>query len=260
MLPGLTTAQMIEMDRIMVEEFKIPIELMMENAGLHFARSMVQNAKDAEKFLIVAGGGNNGGGGITAARRLKAWGKDVILWVASRKIREIPQRQLERFVGMNGNVQRKVEEVRKKLRTWEEKGVPYLVGDAYIGYGFTGSPSAHALEVFELIGQTERIISLDAPSGLNTTTGEMHNEFLPDLTLTIAFMKKGLVENPKQVGNVEVVDIGVPKQIFEQRMEINWEQFSIDELNVLYQNFLNKGKSMTSIYSSKGWKPNSDIS
>ena len=36
-LPGITKEQMAEVDRIMVEDFKIPVELMMELAGLNLA-------------------------------------------------------------------------------------------------------------------------------------------------------------------------------------------------------------------------------
>ena len=36
-LPGITKEQMAEVDRVMVEDFKIPVELMMELASLNLA-------------------------------------------------------------------------------------------------------------------------------------------------------------------------------------------------------------------------------
>jgi NAD(P)H-hydrate repair Nnr-like enzyme with NAD(P)H-hydrate epimerase domain len=42
-----------QLDYEAIKKYNIPVELMMENAGLH-----------------LAGKGNNGGGGLTAARRL----------------------------------------------------------------------------------------------------------------------------------------------------------------------------------------------
>ena len=40
-LPGITGAQMIEVDRIIVNELEVPIELMMEHPGLSLARLLV---------------------------------------------------------------------------------------------------------------------------------------------------------------------------------------------------------------------------
>ncbi|MHA1526114.1 MAG: NAD(P)H-hydrate epimerase, partial [Promethearchaeota archaeon] len=63
-LPGITREQMKEVDRIMVEEYHIPVELMMEHAGLNLARLAVKYSKESgNKYIVVAGSGNNGGGG-----------------------------------------------------------------------------------------------------------------------------------------------------------------------------------------------------
>ena len=81
-LPGLTKKQMIEVDRIMMEDYNIPVELMMENAGLALARIAAKYLDSAEKSIgIVVGSGNNGGGGLVAARRLHSWGFDVLVIV-----------------------------------------------------------------------------------------------------------------------------------------------------------------------------------
>ena len=96
-LPGLTKEQMVEVDRIMVEQLHIPIELMMENAGLNLARLAIRmNTQGNRKFKVVAGSGNNGGGGIVAARRLNNWGYDVEIYVPKgiNSMRELPRIQL----------------------------------------------------------------------------------------------------------------------------------------------------------------------
>ena len=41
-LPGITKDQMQEVDRLMIEEYQVPIELMMEHAGLNLARLAVK--------------------------------------------------------------------------------------------------------------------------------------------------------------------------------------------------------------------------
>lgn len=43
-LPGISAAQMAEVDRLMTEERGVPVELMMEHAGLNLARLAVRLA------------------------------------------------------------------------------------------------------------------------------------------------------------------------------------------------------------------------
>ena len=73
-LPGITRNQMREVDRLMMEEYHIPVELMMEHAGLNLARLAVRLSNGNSRiFQVIAGSGNNGGGGLVAARRLAFW-------------------------------------------------------------------------------------------------------------------------------------------------------------------------------------------
>ncbi|NVM45752.1 MAG: hypothetical protein HWN79_12630 [Candidatus Lokiarchaeota archaeon] len=70
-LPGVTREEMTEVDRIMVEDFKIPVELMMELAGFNLAKLALKlSNNNYSNYIIIAGSGNNAGGGIVAARRL----------------------------------------------------------------------------------------------------------------------------------------------------------------------------------------------
>ena len=55
-----------EMDYLAVEKYALPIELMMENAGLQLARLITFSATKNSKILIGIGNGNNGGGGLVA--------------------------------------------------------------------------------------------------------------------------------------------------------------------------------------------------
>ena len=81
-LPGITREQMKEVDRIMVEEYHIPVELMMEHAGLNLARLAVKYSNEnVNKYIVVAGSGNNGGGGIVSARRLASWGLNAQIYL-----------------------------------------------------------------------------------------------------------------------------------------------------------------------------------
>ena len=80
-IPSVDTAEMIEVDRAMIEDYHIELIQMMENAGrnlAHLARMRFLDGDPREKrVLVMAGGGGNGGGALVAARRLHNWGGNV---------------------------------------------------------------------------------------------------------------------------------------------------------------------------------------
>lgn len=80
-LPSVTTEQMIEVDRAMMEDYRVELIQMMENAGrnlAHLARMRFLNGHPAGKAIaVLAGSGGNGGGALVCARRLSNWGANV---------------------------------------------------------------------------------------------------------------------------------------------------------------------------------------
>ncbi|HEY6043237.1 MAG TPA: NAD(P)H-hydrate epimerase, partial [Anaerolineae bacterium] len=169
-IPALTTDQMREVDRVMVTEMGISLIQMMENAGRHLAvlaRELCGGRVESKKIVVLAGRGNNGGGGLVAVRRLANWGADVgiITPDPAENYADVPQMQL--------NILRKM-------------GVPIstaadglallskadLILDALIGYGLRGAPkNANAILIRAANASGVKILALDAPSGLDTTTG-----------------------------------------------------------------------------------------
>jgi hypothetical protein len=77
----LTEAQMIEVDRIMIEDLRIELIQMMENAGSNLAELVIE-LYAPESVAVLAGSGGNGGGGLVAARHLSNRGVDVTASVA----------------------------------------------------------------------------------------------------------------------------------------------------------------------------------
>jgi NAD(P)H-hydrate epimerase len=229
-LPGISGEQMVEVDRIMVSELKVPIELMMEHAGLSLARLAVAlNNHQAPEFYIVAGSGNNGGGGLVAARRLFNWNYDVTVLIPKGfpSLRAVPIAQFERLQSMGVKLQEDIPNCFPEDAT---------VIDAYIGYGYRKRDDDVTLQVFESMKAHKRIISLDAPSGLDVTTGVSDSGIQPMATLTIAFVKIGLMTaSPREVGELYICDIGVPSDTYLNRLEIDWSEpydvSGIDRLN-----------------------------
>ena len=225
-LPGLTREQMIEVDRIMMNDLKIPIEFMMENAGYALAKFTVDISRFKKKDIhIVSGSGNNGGGGLVAARRLKAWNHDVKVFLPRgiESLRSVPFTQYERARAMGIPVSEGLPEIHSKHT---------FILDAYLGYGYSKRQDSISDSVFEFLSHKKNVISLDVPSGLDSDTGEGVDGINPEATLTIAFPKKGLLQGDKShVGSLYVCDIGVPASVYESQLGIEWiEPYNIHEL------------------------------
>src|SRR5262249_40569114 len=75
-LPALTTEQMREVDRVMVEDLHIELVQMMENAGRSLAELAIDRFSPGS-VTVLAGPGGNGGGGLVAARHLANRGCQV---------------------------------------------------------------------------------------------------------------------------------------------------------------------------------------
>ena len=188
-----------EMDYQAVNEYLLPIELMMENAGLHLARLIANILPDPGTVLIGIGPGNNGGGGLVAARRLSAWGYQVLLDVPVKELNQLPKTQLARALAFGTEI--------------DTIGNPDIFIDAYLGFS-QRLPLSPTIQ--DSVDKSNQIscpkISLDIPTGFNKISGE--TVFLPDMILTLGAMKSELF---KLTGNTEfyLADLGIPAIIYE---------------------------------------------
>ncbi|MBI2333106.1 MAG: NAD(P)H-hydrate epimerase [Chloroflexi bacterium] len=213
MIPSLTTTQMIEVDRAMIEDYHIELIQMMENAGRNFAelaRRQMGGAVKGHSVVVLCGSGNNGGGGMTAARHLHNWGANVIvaLTKSADDYRGVPAHQLDILKRMN-------------IPIVDSASLPPTVEwilDAIIGYSLSGPPRGAAADLIRWANkQTSPILSLDTPSGLDTTTGMAYEPTIrATATMTLALPKKGLL-NPAikpYVGELFLADISVPPELY----------------------------------------------
>ena len=99
-IPFITTDQMREVDRAMMEDSGIDLAKMMENAGrelAHLARSRFLGGNPkGKRVAVLAGTGGNGGGGLVCARGLNNWAANVTVWLSSiaERLTEVPRHQL----------------------------------------------------------------------------------------------------------------------------------------------------------------------
>jgi NAD(P)H-hydrate epimerase len=209
-IPALTTSQMVEVDRLMIEHYKISLVQMMENAGRNLAELAIDHLDSSESkadILILCGAGNNGGGGMVAARHLHNRGQRVRIALMDQKLKPVPNKQWQILTAI-GIKQTKLSEV----------GNPSLIVDAMIGYGLRGDPRSPISAWIEMANSNQAsIIALDAPSGLDTSSGKPGNPCIQAAkTLTLALPKIGLLseEAKSKVGQLYLADIGVPPELY----------------------------------------------
>ena len=166
------------MDYLSVSKFDIPIELMMENAGLQLARLVTHVMKANGKVFIGIGTGNNGGGGLVAARRLAGWGYSVFLDLPEKVLKPLPEIQYKRALAAGA-----------KDKPGDN---PDIFIDAYLGF----SQHLPLSENFQYaVERANRLpcpkISLDIPTGFHPKKGT--SEFNPGIILTLGAMKTELL-------------------------------------------------------------------
>ena len=177
--PLYTAAEM----RAAEERYPGTVEELMERAGQAVAQHALEDFGNAQSFTVVCGGGSNGGDGRVAARLLEEAGRGV------------------RVVDANPEDEEK------------DLGDPDVVIDALFGTGFEGEPRPGAARLIEEINDLGApVLSIDLPSGVDASTGEVAGAAVDaDLTVTFHGEKVGHYVTPGAflAGYIEVADIGL---------------------------------------------------
>ena len=222
-VPFLTTGQMVEVDRAMIEDYRIDLVRMMENAGrnlAHLARERFFGG-DARgrRIVVLSGTGGNGGGALVAARRLHNYGAAVQVFTtrSDEGFAPVPGRQLSIVRRMGLEVGRSDD--------LESAADADLIIDGVIGYSLGGAPRGGAESLIRWAnGQETPTLSLDTPSGIDMTTGTVFEPAVRAVaTMTLALPKAGLrapgIET--HVGELYLADISVPPELYERFLGID---------------------------------------
>ena len=210
--PAVTRAQMIEVDRLMIEEYSITLLQMMENAGRNLAEltsKMLTGVVKDKRIAVLCGGGNNGGGGMAAARHLVNWGADVQVALPAEKLKDAPAHQLRTLRAMG-------------VQCSDDFPIGNfdLMIDALIGYGLRGAPRGKIAQWIQKANRSAiPILSLDVPSGLDADTGIPLGDCIrADATLALALPKVGFREvgASQYIGELYIGDISVPIHLLQE--------------------------------------------
>lgn len=214
-LPEVDTKAMIEVDRLMMEDYGISLFQMMENAGRCLATLAREIAMDGapedKRVVVLAGGGGNGGGALTAARRLATWGAKICIVTAQgrEQMADVPKAQLDILLGLENVIEMTVDEI---------DGPVDVILDGLIGYSLTGAPRGQAAALIEWANEYPApILALDVPSGYDAHTGTITEPAIQAAaTLTIALPKLGMQteDTAQHIGALYCADISVPPELY----------------------------------------------
>ena len=151
--------------------------------------------------VVAAGPGNNGGDGWVLARVLHRHG--VPVWVAAlagtlsplnARVRSIAAADGVREIAPDG--------------PWPSVT---LVVDAILGTGASGAPRAPAAALVERLRDLRvPVVALDGPTGVDLLTGAAWGPAGANLSITFGAPRRGHLLARDEVGDVVVVDIGLP--------------------------------------------------
>ena len=164
-----------------------------------------------DKVLILAGSGNNAGDGYVVADLLNIEGIDVEILLIKDKFSEdgkyyfniCNQKGIKYSVLDDGT---DYNTLLKKFNSYD-----YIL-DCIYGTGFVGEVREPVYSVIKAVNDSKAIVvSADINSGMNGDTGESNICINSDLTVSIGFLKKGLItdEAKKHIGKLVNMDIGI---------------------------------------------------
>ena len=206
----LTAAQMKARDEYTIREIGVPSAVLMERAALAIAEeviSLIREERRPVRVLCVCGSGNNGGDGVACARILHLKGIDASIHVA-------------------GNPEHFTADMTQQMEIAQKCGVPELknpsfkdfdiVVDALFGNGLSRPVSGSYERTVERINAAReagaRIVAADIPSGIHADNGQvMGCAVKADVTVTMQFLKAGLILNPGAMyaGRIVTAEIGI---------------------------------------------------
>jgi hydroxyethylthiazole kinase-like uncharacterized protein yjeF len=196
------------------EYFGVSRLQLMENAGKALADEIASRF-DPEKarIAIFCGLGGNGGDGFVAARHLACLGFKVEVMLAGRS-KDIVDEEARR----NWLALRALKDTLVFHEIYDSTLVPNVeadvIVDALLGIGLKGVPRPPFSQLIKKINEADAFrVCVDVPTGINSDSGKVLDEAVKaDLTVTFHKVKPGLRKAKKDVGEVVVKDIGLPKE------------------------------------------------
>ena len=203
----LTAEEMKSCDEYTIRNFRVPSAVLMERAALKCVAAVMHDKFNLKRVLVVCGSGNNGGDGFAIARILH-------------------ERKIKVDILLAGMPSHMGPETKMNYESCQSYGIPIrssvkddeytLIIDAIFGIGLNRRLERDTAAFIDGINSFKengaKIVSVDIPSGVNATTGEIMGAAIKaDMTVTFAYYKKGLMLYPgiEYVGKLMLANIGI---------------------------------------------------
>jgi hydroxyethylthiazole kinase-like uncharacterized protein yjeF len=211
-------SEMRAMDRAAIDQFGIPEELLMENAGHAAYVVLAREIGLANKtFLVFCGIGNNGGDGLVVARKLHADGGIVKVYILGDPgtFRGAAKLNLDILSRLPVAVQ----QLASAASLQPEIARCDAIVDAIFGTGLTREVAGLHRDVMDVINDSGKIVlSLDIPSGVHGDTGRILGTAVQaDYTVTFGLPKVGNLLFPGYAhgGKLYVSHISFPPSLYQ---------------------------------------------
>lgn len=212
----LNAAEAAKIDRISIQEIKIPSVVLMEKAAMAVFKCVKETCMafkgngihnlNTVKILAVCGMGNNGGDGVACARMLKEAGFDVSIFLVGNKDKATKELEVQIDIAKNLGL---------RFITKPGDNEYNIIIDALFGTGLSRNIEGEYLKWVNWINsQPSQVVSVDIPSGINADNGHIYGcAVKASHTVTFGSSKRGLVLFPgaSYSGTVTIADIGFPK-------------------------------------------------
>ena len=208
-----TSEEMQRYDSNTISNFKVPGIVLMEQAALSCLQEIKNIHTTNKNVLVLAGKGNNGGDAMALARLLFQNQYSVTVCILNNSddstsgLSESARMQYDILTSMKLPIVTKLPDDSYDI-----------IIDGIFGVGLSRDIVGNTANVIRQVNQYSAYkISLDMPSGVDATTGKIYNvAFKADMTLTFAFLKRGLYLLPgaRYAGKVIKCAIGITEDSF----------------------------------------------
>ncbi len=206
-------AQVRELDRIAIDEFAIPGEVLMARAGQAVFAVMCAHWPDARRVAVMCGAGNNGGDGYVVARLAHEAGLEVAVF------------QLGDADRLRGDAHQAREAMRKAgvapapFSGQSLQGYDVIV-DAMLGTGLERPLEGAWRNAVKAVNDARgRVLAVDIPTGLHADRGSVLGlTVTADVTLTFIGVKRGMLtaQGVDACGILLYDSLGVPSAVFDR--------------------------------------------
>ncbi len=205
--------QVRELDRIAIESFGIPGNVLMERAGAVAFQTLRARWPEAKRIAVLCGTGNNGGDGFVLARLGREAGLTVTVFQ----------------VGDDSKIQGDALAAVQRLAGMDVQGEPFsghellefdVLVDGLLGTGLSGEVSEPWRGAISAINRSRvPVLALDVPSGLDADSGLVMGAAV-EATVTVTFigLKRGLMMEAGRLYTGELIfnDLNIPPEVYTQ--------------------------------------------